>query len=129
MPRLSAGEIAAIRATVPGTLLAMTCTFSRPTAGAEDGYGNPTETWADYLPDTPCWWQERANDENEIVGPNIEAVVTRQRLVLPAGTAVRTSDRVKSVIGVDGVQIAGPHDIREVIIKVAETVLILREIA
>ncbi len=126
MPTLTAGELALMRSDVPNTLLAMRCTFERFTAGTPDPYGGVTGTWGDYLPDTACWWAEDADEE--IVGTEINALVSRQRIVLPAGTNVRTSDRVKEVIGVDGTQVAGPLDIREVLIRVAETVLIVREI-
>jgi len=36
------------------SLLIDTCTTRRYSTGAADAYGNPTETWADYLTDQPC---------------------------------------------------------------------------
>ncbi len=48
------------------SLLISTCTVRRFTAGAQDAYGNPAETWADHLTSQACRLQSVTNTEIKV---------------------------------------------------------------
>ena len=74
-------------------LLINTCTIRRFTAGAQDDYGNPVETWAD-LSTESCRWSTPVNKE---VKAGAEVVLADLQLFLAADTDITEQDRV--VIG------------------------------
>lgn len=124
---LNAAEISGMRGEVQRTQLDMTCTIQRRTPGAEDPHGSTEPgTWANLLVSTPCHYWEIADDE--IVGPSIQALVTKERIVLAANVDVTPADRVLQVIGVDGVPIAGVMTIEEVLVRLQETILAVRSV-
>lgn len=123
---LNAAEIASMRGDVDNLILDMTCDVARHTPGAEDSHGHLTPgTWAVTENNIKCHYWEQA--EEELVGtPN--ARVTRERVLLPAGTDVHTGDRIDQVIGYDGAEVATGLDILEVLKREFDTLLIVRSI-
>ena len=49
------------------SLLINTCTTRRfPAGGAQDSYGTPAKTWADFLVGIPCRWSTPSNREIKV---------------------------------------------------------------
>lgn len=122
--RLTAAEIASMRAEVVNVALDHTCIVQRSSAGAVDGNNVPTVTWSTLLNGVPChYWQEM---ETEIL--NGQAVeVARSRIVFAANTAITDKDRVTSVLDNDGAQRVGvPLDIEEVVEELNQVVVRVR---
>jgi hypothetical protein len=129
MTMLSAAEIASMRGTVEDVALMMTCTIERHTEGDPDEYGQPSGFWDVIYSNVPClyWIEDRATDA-EITGPNVSYVFSHQMVQFEANFGVHEGDRVLSVIGVDGTQIAGPLNVQEVRHRVTDTVLVVEEV-
>ena len=72
------------------SLLKMTATISRATAGAADSWGQPGETWAT-VATTKCLVQHISAKEMMSFG---ESVVSSHKVWLPYGTSVMNRDRV-----------------------------------
>lgn len=129
MSGLSATEVAGMRATVDDVALSMRCTIERYQPGDPDDYGQPTGFWDVLYDDVPClYWIEDRRDISEVIGPNVAYVRAHTLLQLEANFDVRESDRVSSVIGVDGTEIAGPLNIQEVRHRITDTVLVVEEV-
>jgi hypothetical protein len=130
MTGLSAAEIASMRATVESVALSMRCTIERFTDGEPDEYGQPTGFWDVLHNAIPClYWVEDTRAAGEAAGPDAGYVLARTMVQLAANVDVHEGDRVASVIGVDGTQIAGPADIEEVRRRITDTVLVLEEVS
>ena len=122
---LNAAQLAEMRSTVLNVQLDMVCTIQRPTPGAEDPYGQKPSTWANHLVGVACHYWEESDVEN-VGDPN--ALITKERIVLAANSDVTPNDRVLTVTGIDGVQVAGVLAIREVISQITGTILMVRSI-
>ena len=102
MPKLTAAEIAAMRAEVLDTQLDHTCTVQRRSNGAVDADNVPTTVWGAHLTAVPChYWRDEGVEL--VGGQNVDIV--RERIVFQANTDIRTSDRVTSVLDNDGDQL------------------------
>jgi len=89
------------------TLLIDTCTVRRFTTGAQDDYGAPAKTWADYLAGIACRLQS-VNDIEIRVGA--EVVISNYKLFL-LDVDITEQDRVVvSGITYDVLQVTNPKD-------------------
>lgn len=125
MTQLSAADIAGMRATVAAVQLDHTCVIQRGAGGAEDPYGQRPKTWTTIYSGECHWWEDQ---DVEMVG-GVNAVVTRERLLLPAGTDVTTRDRITSVVGYSGAALAQARDILEVVKQLNEVRLELKRVS
>lgn len=75
-------------------VLPMTCSLQRFTATSTDAYGHPTGTWGT-LASSACYWWE--GEEEELEGPTVTGIISKQFLVVPDSTPVTAADRVASV--------------------------------
>lgn len=121
MTLLTAAEIQSMRTEVRATLLVMTCAIERLSSSGRDAYNHPVTTWAPHLADVPCYWWTEGRAE-ELLGPNVNAAIAKQHVVMPAGTDVTTADRITVVTGAFGETLAGPLHIRAVHKRLVETV-------
>lgn len=126
MSTLTAAELAGMRTTVTGTELGMTAKVERPTAGAADAWGHPALTWGTLHAAVACFWYEHL--EREVLGPNVNALVSRQYLVVPFGTDVRAEDRVATVRGFGGELLASNVRITEVRVRTNDIVCALEQV-
>lgn len=122
---LTAAEIASMRGDVLNVVLDMTCDIQRETPGATDSHGHPSPgVWNTVNDNIRCHYWEQA--EAELVGsPN--ATLTRERVLLPANTAVSNKDRITNVTNADGV-IAGPLEVLEVLKRPYDVLLVVRAV-
>lgn len=127
MVLLSAAQLESMRAAVGATQLLMTMDVERAVPGEADPYGHPEEQWGALHTALPCfWWEEHAR---EVEGPNVAVLVARQWAVVPAGTDITARDRVAAVYDAAGAVLKGPLRVRGVRPRLAETVLVLEEVA
>lgn len=110
-----------MRSEVEATQLSMTCSIERFTVTGRDRYNHPVTEWATHLSAVPCYWWE--HQEREVLGPNVNALLSKEHLVLPAGTDVTVEDRIASVTGALGETLAGPLQIRAVRIRLNDVVV------
>ncbi len=79
------------------TLLINTCTVQRFTAGAQDGYGRPAETWAAHLTGEPCRLMAGIGRGNTGTGEEIRVgaeVVEADYLLFIGDVDITEQDRV-----------------------------------
>jgi hypothetical protein len=115
---LTEAEIAQLREDATEMSQIMTCTIERGTIASTDPDGHPVKTWAVLHENIPCWYYERERDQyvqQERTGPLVHVIDAYPRITLPANTDVTPRDRVTTVIGVDGVEVAANLDIRTVL--------------
>ena len=76
-------------------------TVERATSPGTDDWGNPQPvTWATLTAALPCWlWSTL---RRELIGPDATKVVEDLRAIVPAGTDVRESDRLRDVVEQSG---------------------------
>lgn len=124
MRELQAWEIDSMRDTVSDVQLDHTCIIQRSSVDSIDVDGQPVFVWSEIYNGECHYWEEA---EQEVVGPDAQATITRERIVLPANTQVTTADYVLSVTGYDGV-IIGALNVKEVIQQVQHTLLLVERI-
>lgn len=71
-------------------LLINTCTVRRNTPGAQDNYGNPAESWGDYLSDQACRLMAGSGREVKV---GAEVVIAEYKLFI-ADVDITEQDRV-----------------------------------
>ena len=121
--RLTAGEIASMRAEVVNVQLDHTCTVQRKTNGAVDPNNNPTFTWGAHLTAACHYW---TTSERELMGMT-NAVITREGVVFAANTDVTERDRISSVLDNDGQELlTAARDIEQAVQELNQVVVKLR---
>lgn len=125
MPLLTDEEIAGMRGEVVATSLDMTCVIQRNTGTTRDSHNQPIANWVTLHNGIACHYWEMTEIE-EVGGTN--ATVSKERIVLAANTDATTRDRVLSVTGVDGSVVASGLAITEVLKRINDTVLVVKDV-
>lgn len=125
---LTEAEIESMRATVEETMT-MTCTVEAPDTATLDPNRNPgPSAWLTAIADLPCvLWDARA--AGEMVGPNVNIVAGERLMKIPVATAITEAHRVAEVTNSLGETIAGPLNIRQILIRPTHKVLRFDEVA
>lgn len=122
--KLTAAEIASMRAEVVNVQLDHTCTVQRRTAGAVDGNNVPTYTWGAHLTAVAChFWTDT---ERELVGVQ-NAIISHERVVFAANTDITEDDRVTSVLDNDGQELlTAARDVEQAVQALNQVVVRLK---